>query len=149
MQAPIANIRGRRWRTFRDTTKLLGRSVAKLVAIPGVQDSTRTMRGVVADLKPTILQAPKANDAAIRQALERAEKIRKVVMHVRETADEPSTVDEDSFTAQYRCQLQELYDFLKIWETKLEALLRRSYLAKVASQDEITSGEILDYREFA
>ncbi|KAG9120853.1 hypothetical protein FRC07_003478 [Ceratobasidium sp. 392] len=138
MQAPTDNTRWRRWRTIRDTTKLLGRTVAKLVVIPGVQDSTRTMRGVIADLKPTIFQAPKENDAAVRQALAQVEKIQNDVMHIEETTDELSAVDGGPSTAQYRYQLQELCDFLQVWEAKLGLLLDRSYLAKVTSQDEIS-----------
>ncbi|KAG9121091.1 hypothetical protein FRC07_003093, partial [Ceratobasidium sp. 392] len=124
--------------TVRNATALVARLVTNAAIAPNIQDATQTLRSLVANLKPLVLQAPKANDAAVRQALSRNEKICKVVVHVGETANELNIIDADSPVVQFQWQLQELYDFLQVWETKLKMLLRWSYRMKLANQDEIT-----------
>ncbi|KAG9126674.1 hypothetical protein FRC07_002464 [Ceratobasidium sp. 392] len=132
--------------TIRNATTLIARLAANAVVAPGIQESTRTIRSLVSDLKPAVLQAPKANDAAIQQALARAEKIREAVIYIGETTDGSSAMDINSPVTQFKWQLQKVYDFLGTWEERLETLLRQSFLAKFANQDKIGQ-QLVEYNQ--
>ncbi|KAG8710154.1 hypothetical protein FRC09_000281 [Ceratobasidium sp. 395] len=124
--------------TTRNVTSLASRLLANTIVTPNVQDSIRTMRGLVADMKPDVFQAPKDNDTAIRQALTKAEKIHDIVVYIGDMANGLPTTDFDSGpVAQFQWQLQELYDFLQDQDNQLKLLLRRRYMTKLANQDEI------------
>ncbi|KAG8707748.1 hypothetical protein FRC09_001634 [Ceratobasidium sp. 395] len=119
--------------TTRNATSLVSRLLANTAVTPNVQDSIRTMRSLVADMK-----APKDNDTAIRQALTKAEKIHNTVVYIGDMVNGLPATDFDSGpVAQFRWQLQELYDFLQDQDNQLKLLLRRRYMTKLANQDEI------------
>ncbi|KAG9126675.1 hypothetical protein FRC07_002465 [Ceratobasidium sp. 392] len=128
-----------RRRTFRNAARLATRLVAKVVIAPGLQDSTQTVRSLIDDLK-----APKANDAAIREVLAQAEEIYREIANVGEATSQLDLVDMDSPATHFQLQLQELSDFLQSWEKKFKTLQRKSYLAKLANQDE-TSQQLVEY----
>ncbi|KAG8681972.1 hypothetical protein FRC08_015274 [Ceratobasidium sp. 394] len=138
------NPRALRRQTIRNATALVARSAVKLFVAPGIQDSTRTVRSLIEDLKPTVLQAPKANDAAIREALARAGEIFNDIQAVGEMTKSLNITDVNSPAAHFRWQLQELSDFLQSWEKRLEMLQRQPYLAKLVDQDE-TSQQLAEY----
>ncbi|KAG8788349.1 hypothetical protein FRC12_014667 [Ceratobasidium sp. 428] len=96
--------------TTRNATSLVSRLLASNAIAPNVQDSIRTMRSLVVDLKPDVFQAPKANDTAIRQALTKAGAIYDRVVYVGDMTDQLVVTDFDSPAAQFRWQLQELYE---------------------------------------
>ncbi|KAG8790853.1 hypothetical protein FRC12_010834 [Ceratobasidium sp. 428] len=114
MPAPTAHINANnaqppRQRTAHNATKLIARYVAKIATAPGLQDSAQTVRSIVADLKPTILQAPRANDKLIRQELARMEEIKEDVTRMGEEVSPLDDItDADSAIAHFRWQLQGL-----------------------------------------
>ncbi|KAG8680485.1 hypothetical protein FRC08_016266, partial [Ceratobasidium sp. 394] len=104
----IDNTQVRRQRTIRNAAALVASSVAKVFVAPGIQDSTRTVRSLIEDLKPAVLQAPRANDAAIRDALARAGEIFNDIQAVGEMTKLLNITDVNSPAAHFRWQLQEL-----------------------------------------
>ncbi|KAG8790452.1 hypothetical protein FRC12_011832 [Ceratobasidium sp. 428] len=97
-----------RRRTARNAMKLAARYVPKVTTTPGIQDATQTMRGIIADLKPAILQAPKANNKLIKQELARIEEIKEDVARIGKQTKPLDDTDEDSSVAHFRWQLQRL-----------------------------------------
>ncbi|KAG8790850.1 hypothetical protein FRC12_010831 [Ceratobasidium sp. 428] len=132
--------------TTRNATSLVSRLLASTAVTSNVQDSIRTMRSLVADLKPDMFQAPKDNDIAIHQALTKAGTIYDCVVYVGDMTNQLVVTDFDSPAAQFRWQLQELYDFLQDQDNRLKLLLQRRYLTKLANQDEI-SQRLLAYKQ--
>ncbi|KAG9089209.1 hypothetical protein FS749_001531 [Ceratobasidium sp. UAMH 11750] len=123
----IDNTQVRRQRTIRNAAALVASSVAKVFVAPGIQDSTRTVRSLIEDLRsggsaivpqstvvdkcltqPAVLQAPRANDAAIRDALARAGEIFNDIQAVGEMTKSLNITDVNSPAAHFRWQLQEL-----------------------------------------
>ncbi|KAG8784925.1 hypothetical protein FRC12_018138 [Ceratobasidium sp. 428] len=113
MLAPAAHINAdsarplRRW-TVLNATKLIARNVAKIAATPGIQDSAQTARSVIADLKPAMLQAPKANNKLIKQELARIEEIKEDVTRIGKQIKPLEDTDEDSAVAHFWWHLQGL-----------------------------------------
>ncbi|KAG9084416.1 hypothetical protein FRC06_004091, partial [Ceratobasidium sp. 370] len=105
--ASADNTQASRRRTIRNATALVARSVAKAFVAPGIQDSTRTVRSLIADLQPAVLQAPKANDAAIREALARAEEALGDIQVAGEMTNSLCVADTKAPAARFRWQLQE------------------------------------------
>ncbi|KAG8696861.1 hypothetical protein FRC08_006874 [Ceratobasidium sp. 394] len=138
------NPRALRRRTIRNAAALAARSMAKVFVAPGIQDATRTVRSLIEDLKPAVFQAPRANDAAIREALARAEEMLGDIQTAGETTDSLCVADINSPAARFRWQLQESSDFLQSWTQRLKTLQRPSYLTKLANQDE-TSQQLAEY----
>ncbi|KAG8707609.1 hypothetical protein FRC09_001730 [Ceratobasidium sp. 395] len=91
--------------TTRNATSLVSRLLANTAITPSVQDSIRTMRSLITDLK-----APKEIDTAIRRALAKAETMYNNVVYVGDMANQLVITDFDSPAAQFRWQLQELYE---------------------------------------
>ncbi|KAG8718372.1 hypothetical protein FRC09_012755 [Ceratobasidium sp. 395] len=113
MSAPTAHINADdaqlpRRRTVRSATKLVARYVGRVATIPSTQFSAQTVRSILVELKPTLLQAPKANDKVIRQELARAEAIKIEVVRIGEETGLLDITNIDSAAARFRWQLQEL-----------------------------------------
>ncbi|KAG8719562.1 hypothetical protein FRC09_010952 [Ceratobasidium sp. 395] len=149
MPAPAAHINADsaqppRRRTVRNATKLIAHYVARVATIPSTQFSVQTVRNVIGELKPTLLQAPKTNDKAIKQALARIEEIQMDVAHIDEAIKQLDVTNADPPALRFWCELQRLSDldsdllsFSQSSEKRLKALQRQSYVNKLANQDEI------------
>ncbi|KAG9087408.1 hypothetical protein FRC07_012829 [Ceratobasidium sp. 392] len=82
--------------------------VADLVNTSALPDSGRAIRSLVAGLKPHILQAPKANNTAIRVALEEIGEIKANIQLAEEITDSLSLSDVDPSIGPFQWQLQAL-----------------------------------------
>ncbi|KAG8788350.1 hypothetical protein FRC12_014668 [Ceratobasidium sp. 428] len=113
MSAPTAHISAgnaqpSRRRTVRNATKLISRYVARIATVPSTQVSAQTVRRIVEELKPTLLQAPKTNDKAIKQVLLRIEEIQADVVHIEEATRQLDVTDADPPVVRFWCELQRL-----------------------------------------
>ncbi|KAG8716701.1 hypothetical protein FRC09_015340 [Ceratobasidium sp. 395] len=113
MSPPTARINANnaqppRRRMIRNATKLIARYIGKIATTPGIQDSAQTVRSVIANLKPTMLQAPKANNKLIKQELARIEEIKEDVTRIGKQIRPLDDTDDDSAIAHFRWQLQGL-----------------------------------------
>ncbi|KAG8790852.1 hypothetical protein FRC12_010833 [Ceratobasidium sp. 428] len=113
MSAPTAHISAgnaqpSRRRTVRNATKLISRYVARIATVPSTQLSAQTVRSIVEELKPTLLQAPKTNDKAIKQALVRIEEMQADIVHIDEATSQRNVTNEDPPTIRFWCELQRL-----------------------------------------
>ncbi|KAG8790449.1 hypothetical protein FRC12_011829 [Ceratobasidium sp. 428] len=97
-----------RRRTVRNATKLIARYVSRVATVPSTQLSAQTVRNVIEELKPTLLQAPKTNDKAIKQALARIEEIQADVVHINEATTQLDVTNIDPPTVRFWCELQRL-----------------------------------------
>ncbi|KAG8707747.1 hypothetical protein FRC09_001633 [Ceratobasidium sp. 395] len=113
MSAPTAHIstgnaQPSRRRTVRNATKLISRYVARIATVPSTQFSAQTLRSIIEELKPTLLQAPKTNDKAIKQALVRTEEIQADIVHIDEATRQLDVTNEDPPAVRFWCELQRL-----------------------------------------
>ncbi|KAG8710153.1 hypothetical protein FRC09_000280 [Ceratobasidium sp. 395] len=113
MLAPTAHISADnaqppRRRTVRNATKLISRYVARIATVSSTQLSAETVRNIIEELKPTLLQAPKTNDKAIKQALVRIEEIQADVVHIYEATRQLDVTNEDPPAVRFWCELQRL-----------------------------------------
>ncbi|KAG8784923.1 hypothetical protein FRC12_018136 [Ceratobasidium sp. 428] len=103
-----SNVQLSRRRAVRNATKLIARYVAKVATVPSTQLSAQTVRSIVTELKPTLLQALKINDKAIKQALVRIEEIQADVVHIDEATGQLDVTDADPPAIRFWCELQRL-----------------------------------------
>ncbi|KAG8710152.1 hypothetical protein FRC09_000279 [Ceratobasidium sp. 395] len=113
MPAPAAHINADnaqpfRRRMVRNATKLIARYVERVATVPSTQLSAQTVRNVILELKPALLQAPKTNDKAIKQALLRIEEIQTDVAYIDETTRRPDVMAAELPAARFWCELQRL-----------------------------------------
>ncbi|KAG8788353.1 hypothetical protein FRC12_014671 [Ceratobasidium sp. 428] len=99
------------WRTVRNATKLIvARYVAKVATTPGIKGFNQTLRSVVADLEPTLLQAPKANNELVKQELARMEEIKEDVVRLGEEIKDLDDTDSDIAIARLQRELHGMSD---------------------------------------
>ncbi|CAE6432153.1 unnamed protein product, partial [Rhizoctonia solani] len=130
---------------LRNGTALALEQVTRHLNLPLVQDVTFHMRKMAMALKPSVLQAPKDNDASARELAECVKQLMDVLDQASGHMERIGLlkVDGGDEVAVYLIELQELRDHLAQAHSELEGIQVAQFSTKLASQTHIR-GRIAD-----
>ncbi|CCO37590.1 hypothetical protein BN14_11746 [Rhizoctonia solani AG-1 IB] len=124
---------------LRNGTALALEQVTRHLNLPLVQDVTFHMRKMAMALKPSVLQAPKDNDASARELAEYVKQLMDVLDQASEHMERMGLlkVDGGDEVAVYLIELQELRDHLSQAHSELKGIQGAQFSTKLASQTHI------------